>query len=280
MASNPPSNIFNRLQFPDASEGVQAQRTILGQQATQQLQKQPPKSAADIQALAGQVTAQSAQIGQQAAEQAQQQAGQVAQLQLQEDALKFQQEYADKQQKLVELQRKNAEKFAAFAREKQNELMKEQMQFQKDEIGKTVFTERQMLDYKVTQAKNQNELEDYRMMVSQISRRKSQIFQTMAAKIEQRIQFEFKKSEQEKDQALMEKLYRAQAALRKKLAEDAADASGRASWIQGGFTVVGAVVGAVVGGGWNFGVGAAPGAAVGASVGAGVGSIVAGADAS
>lgn len=255
-------NIFNRLAFPDDEPASQAGRR--------------PQSAADIQAIAGQQTAQQAQAGAQQAQQAQQRAAQTYEMQSQQQSLDFQRNFMEKQQRLAEMQRTNQEQFGNLSRELEATLLQEQLQFQKDEIGRTLFTERQLLDYKVSQAKTQNDMEAYRQQVSLIAKRKRAILDTLRAQVEMQLKNEFQKAEQEKDQALTEKLYRAKAELERRLAEERAGAMSRGMMFQGMGTLVGIGAGIALApatGGMSLAVAGSLGGAMGGGFGTTAGGI-------
>jgi hypothetical protein len=150
------------------------------------------------------------------------------------------------------------------------DLFDSQLNFREDELGRTLFNDRQLLDYKLASAKSDEDLLNYEQNVKQLSDRKMQMLKAAHAKVMQEMENAFSKSEQELDQASKEKLYRAKAELEKKMAKEKAKAANRAAMFSAAGSVIGAVAGSIV-----PGLGTAVGAMAGAAIGSGLGSVAA-----
>lgn len=154
-----------------------------------------------------------------------------------------------------------------------NELFDSNLKFRKDELGRTLFNDRQLLDYKLASAKSDEELRDYEQQIEQEYARKNQILQASHAKILQAMQNEFQKSEQEADQAHRKALVLAKNAIEEKIRRQQAKAANRAAAYSAAGSIIGGVGGAILGTFVAPGVGTMAGAAAGSQLGAGVGSV-------
>lgn len=176
-----------------------------------------------------------------------------------------------KDQKLGIAQKGRAlqERLSSKNRELKDALFDNEMKFQQDELGRTAWNERQLLDWKVTQAKSQQELAEYEQEVQQMHEKRTTLLKTAQAKIKQALANGFDENEQKLNNAQTIRLTEAKLALDKKIAQEKAEKAASNALLVGAFTVLGTAVGAVVG----FG---APGAMAGGAIGAGVGNMVAG----
>lgn len=140
------------------------------------------------------------------------------------------------------------------------ELVDKQLQFAKDDMGRTLFNERQLMDYTIHKAQSQEELMAYEQKVQQLSKRKMQMLQTAYKKVVQSMEQANTQYNQSMNNALKAQLAASKQALEKKIAQERADQANRA----GMFTAAGTIIGAVFGG------------VAGAAVGGGIGSAAAG----
>lgn len=272
IASNMPrqnKDVATGLQ--EASKmGVQAQIGQLGQTG------QGPLGVQQIQQAGAQAAAQQGQATLQAqrqqAQKAMQISGEAAKVEEQENQQRLnEREFAIKQQaKGLERQ------LAAHDEKLKNEIFDRNVKFQKDELGRTLFNERQLMDYKIYNANSQIEFRKFEQKSRQISKRRLKMLDVSLAKIKQELKQQFDKDQLEMNQEQKMRLLRAKQAIEEKIARAQAAASNRASMFSAGFTIVGAVAGSLIP---IPGVGTAAGAAIGAQVGQGVGQMVAGATA-
>lgn len=139
------------------------------------------------------------------------------------------------------------------------------LQFEQDELGRTIFNERQLLDYAITHAKDVEALQDYEQAISQMSERRLRLMQVAQQKIEMELKQAFQGEQSALNQEAKLALTKAAAQLKEKMAKEKANAQNRSSmWAAlGGLT--GAAIGAYFGG--------PAGASLGYSIGSGGGSI-------
>jgi hypothetical protein len=163
------------------------------------------------------------------------------------------------------------------SRFKQN-IFDKQMQFKEDELGRTLFSEQQLLDYKIANARSDEDLLNYEQQVRGESDRRIALLSAAHAKIRQALEQGFQSGEQELDQAHKENLIRAKAELEAKLRREEARNKNRAARFSAAGQILGATAGAIVGtvvaGPGGTAAGAAAGATAGASIGQGLGSLV------
>jgi hypothetical protein len=118
-------------------------------------------------------------------------------------------------------------------------LLDDTFKFQEDDLGRTLFNERQLLDYKIATAKDDNALLDYEQQVTQESRRRSAMLEVSYTKVRQALQQEFEKGEQDFDQAQRQRLLEAKNALEKKMAAEKNKAKNRAALFSSGGSLLG-----------------------------------------
>ena len=254
---------------------------VANQAVADQLQqgRQTQLQAAISSAPTGVSTRQAAQqVGAQQAQQAGQiqtgimeqdlkQQAQLGQLGLAEQAQTAQKGLADRQLGLQQKQRELTGKLTAIDSRLKNELFDKQLSFQRDDMGRTLYNDRQLLDYKLMTAKSDEDLSNYEQKVSQLSKRKLQILEAAYKKIAQTLEQQFTKGQQKLDQAQKKRLVLAEAAMKEKIAREKANAANRGSMFSSAGTIAGAAVGTYYGG--------PAGGAAGAAVGGGAGSILA-----
>lgn len=240
-----------------AAAGRPMARGTLGQAAAQSIQQQ-------------------AQPQLQARQQTIQQQGQLAQMQLQEQATQKAQRLQDRKAASARQERENLLALNQLQRGLGDSLFTQQMQFQKDELNRAVFTERQLMDYKVVSAKRGEDLANYQQMVTQTSQFRMQLLKTSYQRIQEQLQVSFALNEQEKDQAQELRLLEAKRAIEEKIAKEQAEQANRGAMFSAIGTAVGVVAGValtVVTGGAGavaIGAAAAAGGALGGAVGSGL----------
>lgn len=174
--------------------------------------------------------------------------------------------------------RKQEQQLQRLNSEVKSNLYDKAMQFQKNEVGRTIWKTSQLMDYA---ARKSQRVEDYRnlqMRVGQMQKRRTQLLRTAQATIQQALKQEYAKSEAVMDRDLKDRLTKAANAIKKKIKEDQAKARERsAAWGAMG-EMIGMVVGTAVGvvlapatGGTSIAAGAYLGGAAGKAIGGGVG---------
>jgi len=268
-----------RKKMPVANQqvasGLEAARNIGMQQAVRQAPTQQP--------IQQQQQAIGAQVQQQAGAQQLQQAQQTARIeqQIAQQQLQEQQRQAQKSQfeaNVRNRQRKmDTEKvLAAFGQDVKDQILDNRLSFAKDEYGRTLMNDRQMLDFAMLQTQNQEQWLDYKQQREHAYQRKLQTMDTAHKRIMQQLEHEFSKSEQDKDQALQKRLLVAKQKVEEKIRAEQARAANEAAMWQAGGTIVGAVGGAAIGNMLLPGLGGAAGASAGAAIGGGLGSMTGG----
>jgi len=289
--ATPNQSVFRNLagQMPGQNKQVV---TGLQEAAKSQMQAQlggaqplgQPMGVRQVQALGQQAAAAQAQPVLQVQQAAQQQAQQLGGMALKEEARSSQMKLQERQLNQAKQQRMMEGQLNQLGTGLKQRLLDDQFQFQKDELGRTFFNERQLLDYKVATAKSQVELKDFEQKMRQAGQRKIQMLKAGQAKIEQELKQAFQKGQQELDQAQYKKLAEAKRAMEEKIRREQAKARNRGSM----FSAIGTLAGVAIGGALiASGVGAPAGAAittqaiaggamVGGTAGGGFGSILAG----
>lgn len=198
-----------------------------------------PPGPGGIQQMAAQQVAQQGQNQIQAQANLGKQAQALGQMALAEDKQAKQVELQQKHRTLMATQRNNQDRLFRVSEEGKRALFDNQMTFRKDDLGRTLFNERQLADWAILKAKNSEELANYEQMVTQASQRRMTLLKAAEAKIRQELQQIEMKSEQELDQGLKQRLYLAKAKLEEKLRREKAEAASRAAMWQAGGTILG-----------------------------------------
>ena len=226
-------------------------------------------SAGAIQATGGQQAAQSGAIGLQAATLGQQRLGQIGAMGLQEQFMGNQQELANRKLQLDKDSQATTDKLASISVQLKNELVDKQTTFATDEMGRTLFNDRQLMDWTMQKAKSQQDLLNYEQSVNQMSQLRMGMLKQSKAVLEQAMTEGSDTYNQVQGIAAKQAIQAAYHALDMKIKQEAAKQASRAGLFAGVGAVIGAVVGAYVSGG--------TGAAAGATLGAGAGTALAGA---
>lgn len=261
------------LQNVAAALPVANQRVAAGQKAAQDIQLQKAVAAAPVTAPIAQTAqatgaAAAEQTGQQMIQQAgqtAQQTQQIGQMGLVDQAQANQTQIAGlaagaKQQEMDNLQR-----FSALNEQAKQELYDKQMQFDRDELGRTKFNEIQLADYTRLNAHNDQELQNYSQQAQQLSRRKLQAMESAYKLVAADLEQKQKLAEQKNDQESIRTIAQQKKDMEVKIQNERNRmANSQAAWSAGG-TILGAVVGGLAGG--------AGGAKGGASVGEAAGGL-------
>jgi len=195
-----------------------------------------------------------------------------AEIELRGQALSQQQMLQQRKLTLSKSLRQAENSLVALGANTKQQLFDASLQFEQDELGRTVFNERQLLDYAATRAKSVEELQDYEQAVGQISERRLRLMQVAQQKIELSLKQIYQEEQNELNQEAKLALQRAAQTMKEKIAKDKAAAQNRAGlWSAIGGTVLAGGVLLATGGA------AAPYAPALFSVGAGFGGAAAGA---
>ena len=174
----------------------------------------------------------------------------------------------ERQMNLQIIERKNAEAVANLQLELGRQSFDDSMKFREDEMGRKSLNARQLVDFAVLKARNEADFSQFQQDVEQAWKRKELILRAAHAKIRQRLEQEFVKSEQEKDQTLMRTLQEQKRAMEEKIAKQKAEANKWGGIISGAGMILGGVIGGVAG---SYAGNPAMGAMAGASIGQGLG---------
>jgi hypothetical protein len=135
----------------------------------------------------------------------------------------------------------------ALSNNLKQDIFDKQVQFQKDELGRTYWNERQLADWKIKEAKSDEELAEFEQNMMQEFEKKMALLQASERAVKQRLEQEMQKSEQDQDQALMQRLQNAEIELQRKQQKAQARASQNAAIMGAAGTIAGmAIAGGVI----------------------------------
>jgi len=220
------------------------------------------------QAVGAQQAAAAAQIQTQAQQKIQQQAITAGQQAITNEKIKKQQELFTRSQALSQKGRYLENELARISQSAKDKLLDQQLSFKRDELGRTVWNERQLADYKIATAKDDEDFRNYQQEVTNLSERRMKMLLVAQKKLEQILEQGYLSTNQKLDQASRLKIAENLAELKRKQAREAARQANTMAMWSGGGAILGAAAGALVPGG------GAIGAAVGAQIGQGVGTAV------
>lgn len=153
------------------------------------------------------------------------------------------------------MSRKQREDLASLGADVKQQLFDSRMQFERDENGRKFSNDRQMADYAISSAKNEQELQDRMQSMMQVHERELFALEAANKQLGQALQNGFLDKDRELNQAQKKKLTEMKTATEKALAKKRRASANKRLIIGGAMTVAGAAMIAT-------GVGAAPGAAV------------------
>lgn len=184
----------------------------------------------------------------QAAQQTQQQVGQVQNLAQNQAGIESQQRLGKAQSGLAERGRAQADALAKLNNNIKNELLDSQLQFAKDERGRTLLNDRQLADAAILNAKSEEDILNYKQSIQQMNARKLQTMQAAYHKLAQAMQSGVDSAGRQLDfqtrQQIKTMMTDAEKAIQ---AEKNRIEANTAMWGAAG-TLVGSIVGAVAGG--------------------------------
>jgi hypothetical protein len=230
------------------AEVAQQKTNLQLQQAGQQMLQQgltPQKS--QIQQAATQVAQVKGQEQLKATQQNIQQAQQDRQLQANATKLSKVQEIMKAKQQVQADSLKNAEVLDGIGLNLRNEYVDKVKQFKKDEIGRAQLNSRQLSDWATLKARNEEEYEEYALMMQQALEKKQAITEQAFKVISQELNQQFLAAEQAKDNATMEQI----ASIRASIAKAQADARKKTAresqmWTTGGSILAMGIAGAAI----------------------------------
>lgn len=195
----------------------------------------------------------------QAAQTAQQQAGQLGQTGLQQAGIESQQRVGQQELAGSEQQRRLSQQLNATNNQVKNALLDQQLQFSKDERGRTMLNDRQLADVAILKAKNAEDFANYQQATEQVADRKVKAmeyaYNLMRQSMESGYDAQGRRLDFESKQKIKQSMNNAEKMLND---EKNRIAARQAMWGAAG-TVIGAVIGGATGG--------SQGAKTGASVG-------------
>jgi hypothetical protein len=241
--------------------GVQAQLGQLGQMG------QGPLSVQQVQQAGAQAAAQQGQATLQAQQQQAQKAMQISQQAAKVEAEETQQRLREREFGIKKKANVLERQLGVYDEKLKNELFDKNIKFQKDELGRTLFNERQLMDYKIYSTKSKIEFRKFEQDMRNMSRRRIKMLDVSLAKIKQELKQQFDKDQLELNQEQKKRLLEAKAAIEEKIRRAKANAANNASMFSSAFTIIGTGVGAFFGG--------PAGAMVGAQIGQGLGNVAA-----
>lgn len=229
-------------------------RVATGMQAARDLQLQNAAAAAPATMSSGAIQQAGAQQAATAGQQQVAQAQNNLEQQTQVGQLGLNQQKAESQNTLGQLQmgQKNEElgnlqRLGSIDEQAKQELYDTQMQFAKDESGRTLFNQRQLLDYAASKAQGDEQFKNYTQQAQQLNARKMQLMETAYNKVTADLDSQFKQAEQGKDQKAMQEIkQRKQDLSRQMTAEKNKAANNTAMWSTG-VGIAGAVAGSAAG---------------------------------
>jgi hypothetical protein len=217
--------------------------------------------------LAGATVSEQGTLANKATTQKQQVVGQLADQALQGNAIDRKAAFQQRKIQIDNQTRSSVEQLRTLDNTMATRFFDEQLKFQKDEIGRTVFTEQQLMDYAVMKFKRDEDFSNYKQSASQMSDRRMQLLKAAHMRIDQTLKQTYETDQQAAQQEQTARLVKAKADIQRKIEEQANSNAERGVMFSALGTIVGAVAGSVV-----PGVGTAIGATVGAAIGGAAGS--------
>jgi hypothetical protein len=249
------------------ASGMQQARETQLQQSIGQMTPEQAATPRLAQSMGAQQAAQASAIQLGAQQKTQQSAVVAGQQAIVQDKIQKQQELFTRSQALSQKNRYLENELARISQSAKDKLLDQQLSFKRDELGRTIWNERQLADYKIATAKDEEDFRNYQQEASNLSERRMKMLQMAQRKLEQVLEQGYISTNQKLDQASRLKIVETVAALKRKQARESARQSSNMAMWAGAGTVVGAVAGAMIAGPGGY----AAGAAVGAQIGQGVG---------
>lgn len=242
-------NLSNQLPVANAkvAAGQQAARDMQLQQAVAKAPVGANTTQAAQQTGAAAATSAGAQMVDAAQNQVKQQ-GQIGAVGLADQQAQAQSNVAGLRQGARQQELDNVQKFAQVSEAAKQEMFDKQMNFTKDEQGRTFFNERQLADFARLTADNDEQFKDYAQNAEQLNKRKLQSMEHAYKITMQDLQQKQNLAEQKKDQQAQLQINQIRKEIEEKMQRERARAANRAAAWQAGGMIVGAAAGAFVGG--------------------------------
>jgi hypothetical protein len=253
------------------ASGMQQARETQLQQTIGQMTPEQAATPRLAQSMGAQQAAQASAIQLGAQQKTQQSAVVAGQQAMVQDKIQKQQELFTRSQALSQKNRYLENELARISQSAKDKLLDQQLSFKRDELGRTVWNERQLADYKIATAKDEEDFRNYQQEASNLSERRMKMLTMAQKKLEQILEQGYISNNQKLDQASRLKIVETVAALKRKQARESARQSSNMGMWAGAGTVVGAVAGAMIAGPTAYAAGAAAGAQIGQGVGTAAG---------
>jgi hypothetical protein len=186
-----------------------------------------------------------------ARQQAQQQLGAQAQtmgqIGMQAANIAGQKQLAEQQSAMSQKSIDFANRLAKLDENTKDQLLDQQIAFQKDKRGKAFLNDRQLMDYAVTHAKNAQEFQTYAESIQRASQRQIAMWETAAKKLGNELERQLQMGESAQNQQLKRDLAQLKMEAEKKAANAKRKAANRAAMFQTVGTVAGIGAGAMTG---------------------------------
>lgn len=252
------------------SQGLRAAQETQLQETIRQARPQAGPRAA--QALGEQQAQQAGQLAIQQQQQTQQDLQRVGQMAGQEQGLQAQQRVGEAQRGLSRQARQQADQLASIDQDLKNKLLDQQLEFSRDERGRAIFNERQLADWAVMNARDEEQFKSYQQQVEQMTDRKMQMLRAAHDQLTAALRGKGRFQEQRLDNESKRRIADARRSLERKMRREAIERQNRqAMWSALG-TMAGAAGGMFAGGPG----GAAAGGQAGGQIGTGLGTIAGG----
>lgn len=253
MADTPRMTALRNLsnQLPIANTQLAQQQKAARAIQLQQAVKQAPTNVNTTQAAqqTGAAVAQTAgqQMVENAASQVKQQ-GQVGNIGLAAQQDQFQQQQASARMGARQSAMDNVERLAKLDMNAKQELYDKQIQFDRDEAGRTLFNERQLQDYIKSSALSDEQARNYTQMMNQASDRKLQVMRRAYELASEDLQQKYQIAKQQGDQQAANEIYRIRQDMENRIREEENAAANKAAREGAIGTIAGTAVGAFIGG--------------------------------
>jgi len=235
-------------QFPAMTQrsagAQQAQaRMAAAQQLQQQAQGAEPGRPTSAAMMGAQLYTAQAAASREAAQRAQKGVAAVGQMELQRQKEEQQKLLFERSIGLQQTARKHEQQLQKLSSNVKRNLYDRAMKFEKDEIGRTRWKTSQLMDYALRKTQRAQDYRKLEQSVGQMQKRRTQLLKTSQAKIQEALKQEFAKTEAARDRSMTERLQKAEAEIKKKIAKMKAEAAEHSSMWQVGGQIIGTILG-------------------------------------
>ena len=248
--------------------GLQDARQVQMQSAIGQLTPEQAVAPGLAQQMGGQQATAAADIQLQSQQKTAEQSGRAGEQALAGQQIDIKKQLATRQIALSQKNRYLTGELARVSEGAKDTLLDKQLSFARDEMGRAVWNERQLADWAIISAKNDEDFRNFEVQYNAMSERKLKMLEIASVKNKQTLKQGFDQNEQTLTQDQRLRLAKALVELEKKKAKEAAKRSNTAAIFQGAGMIVGAVAGGLATGGSPQGI------MIGAQLGGGAGQVV------